>query len=133
MATYQSLESYARKLVSLSLDNGFISEEKVAAVLKILKDMKVRHVNKILEIYFKKIKSELHKEEMHIIHAGPLSNTEMENLNQHFSTRYKRKLRNRSSEDPSLLGGFQVMIGDDVWDASIKGKLQAIHKQFETQ
>lgn len=133
MATYQSLEAYARKLVELSIENGFISSQKVAAILKVLESTKIRHIKKILEIYFKKIKAELQKEEMKVIHAGPFSADNIEKLHHHFSNYYKRKLKSKSEENKSLLGGFQVMVGDDIWDASIQGKLQTIHKQFETQ
>jgi len=133
MATYQSLEAYARKLVELSLEDGFISHEKVTAILKVLESTKVRHIKKILEIYFKKIKNELQKEEMKVVHAGPFSADNIEKLNHYFSNFYKRKLKSKSHENKSLLGGFQVMIGDDIWDASIKGKLQTINKQFEIQ
>lgn len=42
------------------------------------------------------------------------------------STRFKRKINATVTVDPELIGGVKVEVGDKVWDASVRGKLQTM-------
>ena len=41
-------------------------------------------------------------------------------------TKFKRKIEAKVSIDPELIGGVKVEIGDEVLDASVRGKLEAM-------
>ena len=40
--------------------------------------------------------------------------------------KFKRKIEAKVSIDPELIGGVKVEIGDEVLDASVRGKLEAM-------
>ncbi|HEV8646234.1 MAG TPA: F0F1 ATP synthase subunit delta [Burkholderiales bacterium] len=42
------------------------------------------------------------------------------------SSRFKRKINATVTVDPELIGGIKVEIGDKVWDASVRGRLQTM-------
>ena len=57
-------KDYAKKLVSLSLDEaGRISDERVNAILQVLKEKPPRHLKLILKIYLYYIKQEIRRSE----------------------------------------------------------------------
>jgi F-type H+-transporting ATPase subunit delta len=42
------------------------------------------------------------------------------------SSRFKRKINATVTVDPELIGGIKVEVGDKVWDASVRGRLQTM-------
>ncbi|MBA3756303.1 MAG: F0F1 ATP synthase subunit delta, partial [Nitrosomonas sp.] len=40
--------------------------------------------------------------------------------------KFKHKIEARVSVDPELIGGIKVEIGDEILDASVRGKLEAM-------
>src|SRR5574343_348302 len=59
--------------------------------------------------------------EAHIVSAFPMDDAQVKQvlpvLEQHFSS----KLKPRVTVDPSLIGGIKVEVGDEVFDASVRG------------
>jgi len=58
--------------------------------------------------------------------AIPLSDTEETNVGRRLEAITGRKVVMTSSVDPSILGGFVARIGDQLIDASVVGRLQAL-------
>ena len=42
------------------------------------------------------------------------------------SSRFKRKINATVTVDPDLIGGIKVEVGNKVWDASVRGRLQTM-------
>jgi F-type H+-transporting ATPase subunit delta len=61
-----------------------------------------------------------------IISAFPMSDEQLKKLVADLETRFKRKIEATVSIDPELIGGVKVEIGDEVLDASVRGKLEAM-------
>lgn len=62
-------------------------------------------------------------QEAEIASAFPLDDATLANLKADLETRFKTKLDIRVSLDPELIGGVRIAIGDEVIDASVRGKL----------
>ena len=45
---------------------------------------------------------------------------------------FERKTRVKQTIDPSLIGGAKIRIDDDVWDGSIRKRLQLLKEQLST-
>ena len=58
--------------------------------------------------------------------AFPLDDAQKSELTQTLSRKYGKTVRLDVRVDPDLIGGVRVLIGDDVIDASVRGKLQAM-------
>ena len=58
--------------------------------------------------------------------AFPLDASQLERLVSDLENRFKRKIRPVVDVDPALIGGVTVVLGDEVVDASVRGKLQAM-------
>lgn len=64
--------------------------------------------------------------EAKIISAFPVSDEQLKKLVADLESRFKRKIEATVSIDPELIGGVKVEIGDEVLDASVRGKLEAM-------
>ena len=62
----------------------------------------------------------------HIASAFPLTDSQSAELAATLKAKYGKEIQLEVSEDSALLGGVRIQIGDDVIDASVRGKLQAM-------
>ena len=58
--------------------------------------------------------------------AYPMDDGQRDHVVNMLSTRFKRKINATVTVDPELIGGIKVEVGDKVWDASVRGKLQTM-------
>jgi len=61
--------------------------------------------------------------EAQIASAFPLDDATLSQLKSDLEARFKTKLNVKVSVDPELIGGVRIAIGDEVIDASVRGKL----------
>jgi len=58
--------------------------------------------------------------------AFPMSDDELVRLAKKLEARVQRSVRPSVKVVPELIGGVRVQIGDDVWDASVRGQLNSM-------
>jgi F-type H+-transporting ATPase subunit delta len=44
--------------------------------------------------------------------------------------KYGPQIQPEFSVDPGLLGGMKIRVGSDVWDGSVKNRLERLSEQF---
>ena len=66
------------------------------------------------------------KLDANISSAYPLDDMQRSQVIGLLSSRFKRKINATVTIDPELIGGIKVEVGDKVWDASVRGRLQAM-------
>ncbi len=64
--------------------------------------------------------------------ARPLTEEQLQALAARLATRLDTKIKATQKTDPELLGGFQVWVGDVVYDYSIHHQLELLHQKFVT-
>ncbi len=76
---------------------------------------------------FEKLKVEHEgKLDAKISSAYPLDDAQRNELVNLLSSRFKRKINATVTVGPELIGGVKVEVGDKVWDASVRGRLQTL-------
>ena len=76
---------------------------------------------------FEKLKLEEEgKLDAKISSAFPLNDAQCNQVVNLLSSRFKRKINATVTVDPELIGGIKVEVGDKVWDASVRGRLQTM-------
>jgi len=58
--------------------------------------------------------------------AFPMEDTQRDQVVNMLSSQFKRKINATVTVDPELIGGIKVEVGDKVWDASVRGRLQTM-------
>ena len=125
--TEEHLKDFARKLVEISLDeSGRISAERVGDVLNTLEQNPPRNLRALLKQYLVYIRHELARSQARLEYAGEMSESTIDEIRQELSEHYDRTIEIITKENPELIAGFRVAIGDDVYDASLSGRLHAL-------
>lgn len=127
----QSAKFFAKKLMAISLENNRVSDERVLAILQILKANPPRHYKEVLELYLLKIAAELRRENAKIEHSGALSESTINNIRENLSRFYNRDIKVFTVKDPKLLAGVRIRVADDVWDTSVLGRLEQLTQSFK--
>ena len=78
-----------------------------------------------------RVASEVQEELLAVVHtARPLGTTEITRLTQALGKAYSATVHLHVVEDPDLIGGLRVVIGDDVIDGSVSTKLDTARRRI---
>lgn len=116
----------AKKLVELSKDNGIVTEAKVAEVLAGLKQVKLRHHLTVLKTFLVYLRREVALQTAVVSTPASLSADSLKEIESNFSKLYGRTISAVIQQDTSLIAGVRVRVGDDVYDASVAGRLKRL-------
>jgi F-type H+-transporting ATPase subunit delta len=116
----------AKKLVEMSRDNGVVTESKVAEVLAGIKKLRPRQELCLLKAYLNYIRKAVAEQTARVATPGTLSPEALAEIESNFSKLYGRPITAVTSEDKSLIAGVRIRVGDDVYDASVAGRLKRL-------
>lgn len=124
----QTLRKHAARLVELARGaDGRIDAARVRAILAELpRAFPGAALRPLLEAFYAAVARELRFSEARIEFAGTLPAGTADALAAHFSALYRRAVTPVATENPALLGGVRVQVGDDVYDASLAGALSRL-------
>jgi len=123
----KKITQLAKKLVELSKDDkGVVTEALVGEVLAGLKQMQVRKHVSVLKSYLTYLRREIALQTAVVSTPSNLSEAALKEIEANFSKIYGRAISAETKEDASLIAGVRVRVGDDVYDASVAGRLQRL-------
>jgi F-type H+-transporting ATPase subunit delta len=122
----QKITKLAKKLVELSKDNGVVTESKVSEVLAGLQQVQHRNHLTVLKTFLNYLRRELALQTAVVSTPASLSDDALKAIEVQFSKLYNRPVNAVTQEDTSLIAGVRVRVGDDVYDASVAGRLQRL-------
>ncbi|OHE71449.1 MAG: hypothetical protein A2007_02095 [Verrucomicrobia bacterium GWC2_42_7] len=76
------------------------------------------------------VKRELRKSQAIVEYKGDLSSVAVKLIQEKLSAFYSRTIIVVPKENPELLAGIRISIGDDVWDSSIQGRLMNFQQRL---
>tara|TARA_Y100000588_G_scaffold58738_1_gene57191 strand:- start:4456 stop:4851 length:396 start_codon:yes stop_codon:yes gene_type:complete len=123
-----ALKQFAKKLADLSLDNGLVSTEKVEAVLETLRKHPPRKPKIVLKNYLYCIKQAINRGKAVIEFAGSVEESAIAAIEKQLSENYNRPITTTSLANDALIAGLRITIGDDIYDASVAGRLANLEK-----
>jgi F-type H+-transporting ATPase subunit delta len=72
-------------------------------------------------------------EEASVVSATPLNDGQKTQLQQAFEKLTGKKIQAKYSQDPALLGGVQVRIGDTIYDGSLRNRLDQMRARLAAE
>ena len=123
-----SAAQVAELFVALSgeSDNTPGKSELVAFIGLLAENERLNVLTQIQEIYEQLKSAEEGVKDAVITSAYPLDDAQLKNLMSQLETHFGSKLRPHIEVDETLIGGVKVAVGDQMLDASVRGKLEAM-------
>ncbi|HZE12292.1 MAG TPA: ATP synthase F1 subunit delta [Chthoniobacterales bacterium] len=120
----------AKELLRASFVDGKLDSARVSSLLKSLIEKKPRHYIQAIEAYKRLIRLEVEKRTATIETATELSSEAGQEIVANLERRYGNDLTARFVVSPDLLGGMRIRVGSDVWDSSVRNRLQRLQQQL---
>lgn len=111
----EQLDEHAQNLIRIMAENGRLSV--LPAVLAEYSMLKALHEKEL---------------EATITSAAPLKDEEVAKLQAMLEKRYGHKVKTVCKQDPSLMAGLIIKIGDDIIDASVRSKLNRLAEALQS-
>jgi F-type H+-transporting ATPase subunit delta len=120
----------SRELFRASFTDGGLDPMKVRRLVESIVEKKPRRFVEVLKNYQRLVRIEMHKHQALIESAIPLNSETTARVTQELKAKYGRDLTVDFRQNPDLIGGLRIKIGSDVWDGSIRNRLQRLEQEL---
>ena len=120
----------ARELIRASFTDGQLDSGRVTTLVKSLTDKKPRNYLNALGEYQRLLRLEVEKRTATIESASELSPEVARTTVDSLKKKYGPDLTTKFVVNPELLGGMRIRVGSDVWDSSVRNRLQRLQQQL---
>jgi F-type H+-transporting ATPase subunit delta len=120
----------ARQLFRSCHVNGLLDESRVRQALSLLGTQKPRGYVEILSRLYRLVKLDREQHAAQVESATPLSVEAQAGVKNRLASIYGAGLALSFSENPSLIGGLRIRVGSDLYDGSVKTRLEKLEQSF---
>ena len=130
MQVKKEVRQIAREMLRASFTDGQLDRERIASLVDSVLAKKPRNFLKILEYYKRLLRLEAEKRHARIETATALEPQIASQISLNLARRYGTDLTTQFVINPALLGGMRIRVGSDVWDSSVRNRLERLEQQF---
>jgi F-type H+-transporting ATPase subunit delta len=120
----------AKQLFRSCVNNGLLDENRVRQAVSAVVAQKPRGYVAILSQLQRLVKLDLDRRTGRVESAVQLSPDQQSAVQASLGRKYGAGLNISYSENPALLGGLRVQVGSDVYDGSVRARLDALRESF---
>jgi len=126
MTSPREARKSARSLFRSCMVDGKLDASRVRAVTDTLAAEKPRGYLAVLQSFSRLVRLELERRHAVIESAAPLAESEMTKLRADITRTHGDDLTFDTVVRPELIGGLRIRVGSDVWDGSVRARLEAL-------
>ena len=127
MSAKKDALSAARLLLRASRKkDGGISAQKAKSLVKRIGDEKPRNYLSILSAFQRLLRLELEAAQAKVESAVEIDEVTKKSLEKDLRSKYGKELEVEYSINEELIGGMRVRVGSDVWDSTVKSRLDRL-------
>ena len=116
----------AKKIYNASLVGGQLDLSIVKKVVAKLAETRPRGYIQVADAYWKLVKLEIERNRAVIQSSVVLDEATQERIVNDLKKKYGPQISPEFTVDPELLGGMKIRVGSDVWDGSVKNRLERL-------
>ena len=121
--------SEARQLFRSCFVNGRLDESRVRQAVTLIAEKQPRGYVEILSRLHRLVKLELEQHAAHVESALPLPADEQASVSARLKSIYG-EVELTFAQNPSLIGGLRIQVGSDLYDGSVKTRLENLQQSF---
>jgi len=130
MKISKTANAAARRMFRLAQTGGRLDEAKLSAAISELVAGKGRDYRSILVALQRLVRLELDRHHVVVESAVELDQASRDQLVANLGRQHGDQLSFEYRINPELLGGLKIRVGNDVWDGSVKGRLDRLAQAF---
>jgi len=130
MKINKEIRQLSRELLRASFTDGQLDQGKIASLTQSLIEKRPRHCIDILQYYKRLLRLEIEKRHAKIESAAQLDPQAAVNIVERLKKKYGGDLTTEFAVDPGLLGGVRIRVGSDVWDGTLRNRLERLQQEL---
>ena len=130
MKINKEIRQLSREMLRASFTDGQLDRGKIGAIVESLVAKRPRHFVDVLQQYKRLLRLEIEKRHAKIESATRLVPEAATNIVERLKKKYGADLTSEFVVDPSALGGVRVRVGSDVWDGTLRNRLERLQQQL---
>jgi len=130
MKINKEIRQLSRGMLRASFTDGQLDPGRIVSLIDSLVARKPRHYINVLKNYKRLLRLELEKRRARIEAAGEVDPATSSELVANLKKKYGSDLTTEFVVNPQLLGGMRIRVGSDVWDGTVRGRLERLQQQL---
>ncbi len=130
MKINKEIRQLSREMLRASFTDSQIDPGRIASLVDSLIQRKPRNYLEVLKNYRRLLRLELEKRRARIETASEPDSATSSELVANLKKKYGSDLTTEFVVNPQLLGGMRIRVGSDVWDGTIRSRLERLQQEL---
>lgn len=130
MKLNKEIRQLSRKMLQASFTNGQLDPGRIASLVDSVIAEKPRNYIDVLKNYKRLLRLEVEKRHATIETASEVDPAIRSEIATKLKSKYGDDLATDFQVDPRLLGGMRIRVGSDVWDGSVRNRLERLQHEL---
>jgi F-type H+-transporting ATPase subunit delta len=130
MKVNKEIRRLSREMLRASFTDGQLNSGRIASLVDSLIARKPRNYVDVLKNYRRLLRLEVEKRRARIETASEVDREATSKVIENLKKRYGDDLTTEFVVNPQLLGGMRIRVGSDVWDGTVRNRLERLQQQL---
>ena len=130
MKINKEIRRLSREMLRASFTDGQLDSGRISSLVDSLIARKPRNYIGVLKNYRRLLRIEVEKRRARIETASEVDRETSSTLVANLKKKYGGDLTTEFVVNPQLLGGMRIRVGSDVWDGSVRNRLERLQQQL---
>jgi F-type H+-transporting ATPase subunit delta len=130
MKLNKEVRQRSRKMLQASFTDGQLDPGRIASLVDSVIAEKSRNYIDVLKNYKRLLRLEVEKRHATIETASEVDPAIRSEIVANLKSKYGGDLASDFHVDPQLLGGMRIRVGSDVWDGSVRNRLERLQHEL---
>lgn len=130
MKSNKEAKRTAKKLLEAVTASGKVDLQLVRGIVNRLATTKPRGYLAVINSLWRLVKLEVEKNQALVESAVALDAAMQQTVIADLQAKYGNQIEATFSVNPELIGGMRIRVGSDVWDGSVKNRIERLSNKF---
>ena len=130
MKINKEIRQLSREMLRASFREGQLDPARISSIIDSVTARKPRNYIDVLKNYRRLLRLEVEKRRAQIETASEMDPATQSEVVTNLKKKYGSDLAPEFVVNPDLLGGMRIRVGSDVWDGSVRNRLERLQQQL---
>jgi F-type H+-transporting ATPase subunit delta len=130
MKINKEIRQLSRKMLQASFTDGQLDPGRISSLIDSVIAKKPRNYIDVLKHYRRLLRLEIEKRQATVETASEVDPAIRSEIVANLKSKYGDDLSTQFQVDPQLLGGMRIRVGNDVWDGSVRNRLERLQHEL---